>query len=108
MSVNENTDSSPRLAILQGGKGSVNWLWNLPLSTVFLTREKGTIRFELVMFQIVEKSGSNVRLMVPSYSGSPPQFIWVDPLKFSHNMDQIEILALGQEENDIGDTTTEG
>lgn len=97
MSVNVIDPDKPRLAILQGGKGTTNWLWHLPLSTVFLTREQGTKRFELVMFQLVEKSEGNVRLIVPSYSG-PPQSIWVDPTIFSSTMEQIEILALGKED----------
>lgn len=106
MSVNEPEADPPRLALLQGGKGTINWLGKLPKGTVFLTRQFNSQGFELVQFQVVEKSDENILLMVPNHAGLPSTFVWVDPIKFSSLMEQKEILALGKEENDTDDGVT--
>lgn len=106
MSVNDIEADPPRLALLQGGKGTVNWLSKLPKGTVFLTRQFNSLGFELVQFQIVEKSDDNVLLIIPNHSGLPSTYVWVDPIKFSSLMEQKEILALGKEEDDADNGVT--
>lgn len=91
-------DEKPRLALLKGSKGSADWLWQLPLGTVFLAKEYKNPAFVLGMFQIVEKSTESVRLLIPNYNPGPVQYIWVDPITFSSSMEQKEVLALGQED----------
>lgn len=91
------------LAILEGGKGSKNWLGNLPKGTSFLTREYSSSAntFILKMYQIVESMDGAVLLMEPNYKpGLPCNFGWVEPSKFSVLMDPYKIFLSGEKEDE--------
>lgn len=92
----------PQLALVHGGRGSLIWLSTLPKGTTFLTREKGMLRFELIMFQVLETTSKSTLLLQPNYTGGPANYIWVDPIKFSHSMEPFEIFLLREEENVTG------
>lgn len=89
----------PQLQLLPGGKDTDIWLWKLPLGTVFLSKEKGALAFQLMEFQITAKTEKSVQLMVPNYSGGPPAYVRVDPVKFCQQVEKFEILSLGEEED---------
>jgi len=107
MSVMENKPK-PHLALFDGGKGSKNWLGKLPKGTTFLTREiASSHKFGLTMFQVVEKTDQAVLLLEPNYNpGMPQMYLWVDPIKFSINMDPFEIFNK-EEQEDVSDETDE-
>lgn len=78
-----------------------NWLANLPVGTVFLTRHKQKLPqlFPIVYaFEVMDHIGkpqTKVTKLFTNDGGpnSPGGFIWVDTLEFSRSMDLKDTLA---------------
>lgn len=100
-----------RLAYSGGGSAD-NWLLNLDIGTVFLSRKKAALGntqdFTYGVFCLLSKSEKGVRLVVGE--GVQQQPVWVDPVRFCNQMDFIEkigqqqFIEVGDEDNgsDIG------
>ena len=113
MSENVLQQPSNVVKLAFGGDGpNEHWLKDLAVGTVFLSRRKSnsieaTKDFTIGEFCIYNKTEKAILLLLQQ-GGGPPQPIWVDPIRYSNQMDCIEILRENAfqevgEEDDEGD-----
>lgn len=93
----EVKDNVVPFKLLTGGKGSSGfWLLDLEIGTVFLARPKtdqrGFVLGEFVVYNIVEMESLTAYLLLVNEGGDRPRPCWVDPKRFSNQMDLIGVV----------------